>query len=99
MAAAVRRGDEDDPMDKRQGFVVEAAPEQFARFGRDVELIDGNVEKALPETLAAVDGGQLREQPALAVADDHHLPQGAILARGVELLNHAAQALREDPAG
>ena len=99
VAPAVGRGDENDPAHKRQGLEKEAALEQLARLGRDVELLQRNREGGIPKTRSAVDGGQFRQHSALAVADDHHFPQGGVFALRVEFPDDAAQALGEDPGG
>ena len=86
VAAAMRRGDEDHRLDEGQRMDEQRLLQQRLGLRLQVQLIHRPVADRVPEPRAGVDGDQLGQQPALAVADHHHAAE-----RGIGL--HAAEGL------
>ena len=98
IAAVVRRADEDHALHEGLGGEEHGHAQRLADGRIEVELLERDVGHVLPEAVAAVDRRQLGEEPALAVADHHHLAEGRVLALRVELRHGLLQRATQQPA-
>jgi hypothetical protein len=90
----VGRGNEDDALDRREGLEEHRRAHEVAHLGLHLrlQLFERNIRHVFPEVRAAADRHEAGEQPALAVADNHHAAQRRIGARGVYIFHHSFQS-------
>src|SRR5208283_992848 len=96
VTAPVRRGDENHFRNARQWFEKEIALQQLAGFFVNLQLRNVCVGHDAPEFVAGVRRRQLRQQTALAVADDDHLLQRRVLAFRVDRLDLVYQIVAQN---
>ena len=95
-ASAVRRGDEHNAPDEGQRLEEQGALEQLVGLRVEVEAPERLVEDAAPDPIAALAHQEPRHEPALAVADEHHVRERRVGAVRIELRVELAQALAHE---
>src|SRR5262249_6697803 len=75
---AMRRSDEDNAAHEWKWLKEKSAPELLPRLIPKDKVIERPLAYCIPEPSPRIDGRHLGEQSALAVPDDHHLPQRCI---------------------
>src|SRR4029434_9770024 len=88
---SVRRGDEHHAFPKRERLEDQRMGYQFPSFSAYGELLRWNSKR--PEMRPTIDGGHLRKQPPLAMADHNHLFESRIFSLRVELCHGFCQSL------
>src|SRR6516162_10143910 len=95
IAAAMRRGDEDDPAHIWQWLDEHGSAQKITPFGRQADLVDRLVGDGLPNPVTGIDDHCLGKETALAVANDDHLRQRRVGTRRVELVHRLAKRLAQ----
>ena len=91
-AAPMRCADHDQPLNVRLRFQKQRFLQ--ARFGlrRSGHFVERLIEIGVPQLVAAIHDRHFADQPAHAVADEHHLAQRRIVAAGIELGDGVSQS-------
>src|SRR5215475_446616 len=84
----VRRSDEDNAAYERKRLEEKSAPELLPRLIPKDKVIERPLAYCIPEPSPGIDGRHLGKQSALAVPDDHHLPQRRIRPIRIELFDN-----------
>ena len=92
-AAPVRRRNEHHALDEGQRLEEQRLTQALLEFRVGRETFERLVAERAPQLVARIDGGHVREQAALAVADDDHLLQGRVGVIGVQPVDHVGQRL------
>ena len=79
----MRRGQEDDPADERQGLEEEVPAQLVQDRARAEDVVERPVGVEPPELVAARDGHHAAQDAAHAVAEQHHLIERRVAAVGV----------------
>ena len=94
----MRGCDEDEPAHEWHRLDDECLLQQFAGLIGFWQLVRGNAENVVPETVARVHGRQLGEHPALAVPNHHHLVQATILLLRVHAIHRGRELVAQQHA-
>ena len=85
-AAAMGRGDENNPAHERQGVKGEDIVERFLHLGRGLELVARDGDRGVPERVMRILHHHLGKQAPHAVADQNHPIEGRVGMAGIEVL-------------
>ena len=83
-AAAMRRGDEDDPAHERQRAEYENVVQRLPDFRGPLELVARDGDRGIPECELRILHHHLGEKAAHAVADQYHPIEGGVGMAGIE---------------